>query len=313
MSLRKALPSTVALFMFEAAAKHLNFTRAAAEFNVTQSAVSRMIKRLETHLATVLFKRGPTGLELTEDGEMLYKAVGQGFQTIEAALDELRVRQGKTGQVTLSISSAFAVHWFVPMVDRFQADFPNIDLRFQLVKGEPVGPFDDVDLAIRHNHPSNAEQHSWKLMDEIVVPVCSADYAKRHGMLRDAREASPHIFANLSGPMRLPWQVFLEGTHTPEPAGLRNITFSDYTLVVQSALKGRAMALGWLHVVGLELLGDGLIRAGDQELRTGLSYDIVASTKRPLRQSAVLVKDWLLAEMRSMEALLCPAAQPKTA
>ena len=67
------------------------------------------------------------------------------------------------------------------------------------------------------------------------------------------------------------------------------------------------------RVVGLELLGDGLIRAGDQELRTGLSYDIVASTKRPLRQSAVLVKDWLLSEMRSMEALLCPVAQPKTA
>ncbi|HVJ40534.1 MAG TPA: LysR substrate-binding domain-containing protein [Dongiaceae bacterium] len=313
MSLRKSLPSTVALFMFEAAAKHLNFTRAAAEFNVTQSAVSRMIKRLETHLVTVLFRRGPTGLELTEDGEMLYKAVGQGFQTIEAALDELRVRQGKTGMVTISISSAFAVHWFVPMVDRFQASFPNIDLRFQLVKGEPVGPFDDVDLAIRHNHPPNADQHSWKLMDEIVVPVCSPDYAKRHGTLLKAKEDCPHMFANLAGTMRVPWQRFLEQTGAPAPKDARNITFSDYTLVVQSALKGRAMALGWLHVVGLELLGDGLVRAGRQELRTGLSYDIVASTKRPLRQSAILVKEWLISEMRSMEDQLRPATGLKGA
>jgi DNA-binding transcriptional LysR family regulator len=304
MSLRRSLPSPVALFMFEAAAKHLNFTRAAAEFNVTQSAVSRMIKKLETYLVTPLFQRGATGLALTEEGEMLYKAVGQGFQTIEAALEELRVRQGKTGVVTLSISSAFAVNWFVPAVDRFQAAFPNIDVRFQLVKGEPIGPFDDVDLAIRHNHPENAEQYSWKLLDEIVVPVCSPDYARQHGTLAKPKKDNPHIFANLSGTMRIPWPVFLERTGTPPPSGARNITFSDYSLVVQAALKGRALALGWLHVVGHELLEEGLITAGPQQLRTGLSYDIVASKKRPLRQSAILVKDWLVTELQAMEGEL---------
>lgn len=312
MSIRKFIPSATSLFMFEAAAKQLSFTRAATEFNVTQSAVSRMIKRLETHLETALFKREASGLQLTEDGVLLFKAVSAGLQTIEAALEELSARQGKYGIVTISISSAFAVHCFVPMMDRFQAAFPDIDLRFQLVKGEPVGPFDDVDLAIRHNHPASAEQHSWKLMDEIIIPVCSPDYALRHGTLSAPKVDCPHVFSNLSGSTRVPWHRFLEKTATPAPKGDRNMTFSDYTLVVQSALKGRAIALGWLHVVGNELLGDGLMRAGHQEIRTGLTYDIVASTRRPLRPSAILVKDWLVSEMRSLESRLRPILDEKT-
>jgi DNA-binding transcriptional LysR family regulator len=151
MSLRKSLPSPTALFMFEASARHLSFTRAANDFNVTQSAVSRMIKRLEIHLGTILFRRGPTGLELTGEGFELFKAVSLGFRTIEAGFDDLRARQGNAHVVTLSLSSAFAMQWFVPMVDRFRETFPEIDLRLQIVKGEPVGPFEEVDLAIRYN------------------------------------------------------------------------------------------------------------------------------------------------------------------
>jgi len=79
MTLRKLLPSPNAIFMFEAAARHLNFTSAAREFNVTQSAISRMIARLESHLDVKLFLRTPTGIELTDDGRMLYGAVGEGF------------------------------------------------------------------------------------------------------------------------------------------------------------------------------------------------------------------------------------------
>lgn len=304
MSLRKSLPSPTALFMFEASAKHLSFTQAAAEFNVTQSAVSRMIKRLELHLGTVLFRRGARGLELTQDGQELFKAVSLGFRTIEAGLDDIRARQGNAHVVTLSLSSALAMHWFVPMVDSFQKTFPEIDLRFQLVKGEPVGPFEDVDLAIRYNHQSNSDQHSWKLMDEIIIPVCSADYATRHGTLMDEGHRSHHTIANLSGITRIPWPTFLEKTNTTLSPGVRHITFSDYALIVQAALKSRAIALGWLHVVGHEMLRDGLVRAGPQELRTGFSYDIVATTRRPLRQSSLLVRDWIISTMEDMERRL---------
>jgi DNA-binding transcriptional LysR family regulator len=297
MTLRKLLPSPNAIFMFEAAARHLNFTSAAREFNVTQSAISRMIARLECHLDVKLFVRAPTGIELTDDGRLLYDAVGSGFQQIEIALDDIRARQGEAGTVTLSLSSAFALHWFMPRFDRFQASFPGIDLRFQLVRGEPTGSIEDVDLAIRHNQPPNAEQQSWELMEEVVLPVCSPTYLAEHGSLDDCRDLSRHTLAHLSGSLRIPWQSYLAQFDYPQPAGSRSLTFSDYTLVIQSAIKGRGMALGWWHVVAHELLQKGLVKGARHELRTGNHYYLVATARRPLRKPAVLVRDWLLDEM----------------
>lgn len=300
MTLRKLLPSPNALFMFEAAAKHLNFTNAAREFNVTQSAISRMISRLEDHLDVRLFLRTPKGLELTDDGRLLYDAVGAGFQQIKMALDEIRARQGDTGSITLSLSSAFAMHWFMPRFDRFQASFPSVDLRFQLVRGEPSGPVEDVDFAIRYNQPGSAEQQSWRLMEEIVLPVCSPGYLAEHGSLDDGDDLSHHKFAHLSGALRLPWQRYLSTFGYPPAGDSRNLTFSDYALVVQAAVKGKGIALGWWHVVAHELSQGELVPASRHELRTGDHYYLVATAKRPLRKLAALVRDWLLEEMASL-------------
>ncbi|MDF2389343.1 LysR family transcriptional regulator [Nostoc ellipsosporum NOK] len=300
MSLRKLLPSPNAIFMFEAAARHLNFTSAAREFNVTQSAISRMIARLESHLEVKLFVRAPTGIELTDDGRLLYGAVGSGFQQIEIALDDIRARQGEAGTVTLSLSSAFAMHWFMPRFDRFQASFPGIDLRFQLVRGEPTGPIEDVDLAIRYNQPPSAEQQSWELMEEVVLPVCSPGYLDEHGSLDDCGDLSRHTLAHLSGALRIPWQRYLSQFDYPQPTGSRSLTFSDYTLVIQAAIKGRGMALGWWHVVAHELTQKGLVKGARHELRTGDHYYLVATARRPLRKPAILVRDWLLNEMAEL-------------
>ncbi|MEZ5784405.1 MAG: LysR family transcriptional regulator [Rhizobiaceae bacterium] len=303
MSLRKRLPSPAALFMFEAAARHLSFTRAGAEFNVTQSAVSRMIKRLEVHLGIELFDRNPTGLTLTQDGHEFFKSVGMGFRSIEAGLDELHSRQGNARRVTISISSAFAMHWFVPRMDKFQETFPEIDLRFQLSNGEPSAPSGGCRSGCALQSPENAEQHSWKLFDEIIVPVCSSGYVAQHGTLAETRRG--HVLAKQSGPMRIPWPVFLESSGTPHPEGERYLTFSDYALAVQAALKGRALALGWLQsVVGNELPRRESGAGRSAELQTGYSYDIVATTRRPLRDVSVLVKDWIICQMHEMEERL---------
>jgi LysR family transcriptional regulator, glycine cleavage system transcriptional activator len=305
LSLRALLPSPSALFMFEAAARHRNFTRAADEFNITQSAMSRMIKRLETHLGTQLFSRSAVGLTLTEDGSLLFDAVGRGFDAIESGLRELQARRSGAGVVTISLSSAFAMHWFVPVADRFNATFTDIDLRLQLMKGEPVGPFDDVDLAIRYNQAQGPHQHSWPLMREIVLPVCSPDFAARHGTLRAPHGNTPPVVAALSGEVRIPWNVYLRQTETQLPPGARMLTFSDYALVVQAALKGRALALGWLHVVGQELLDEDLLGAGTP-LATGQDYHLVAASYRPLRRNTMLVRDWMMAEMQVMYSRLQP-------
>jgi DNA-binding transcriptional LysR family regulator len=301
-SLRRLLPSSGALFVFEAAARYLSLTRAAAELNVTQSAVSRMIARLEAHLDAKLFTRTTNGLELSEDGRHLYNAVTGSFRHMEIAIEDIRAKHGDAGTVTLSVSSAFAMHWVMPRLDRFQAGFPNIDLRFQLVRGEPVGPIDDVDLAIRYNLAADSDQRRWPLMEELVIPVCSPAYLAAHGGLDGCADLNGHVLAHLSGSIRVPWSRYLSEFDYPTSAGSRSLTFSDYTLVIQAAVSGRGIALGWWHVVAHALLQKELVPACRNILRTGQSYYLVATSRRPLRKPAVLVRDWLLSEMEHLRA-----------
>ncbi|MDX6750392.1 LysR substrate-binding domain-containing protein [Geminicoccaceae bacterium 1502E] len=304
MSLRQRLPSPNSIFMFEAAARHLNFTHAAREFNVTQSAISRMIAGLEAHLGSRLFKRNPTGLTLTDEGRLLYGAVGSGFQQVEMALDDIRAMHGNTGTVTLSFSTAFAMHWFMPRFDRFKANFPEIDLRFQLLRGEPDGPVEDVDFGIRYNQPPNANRQSWKLIEEIVVPVCSPAYLARHGSLDDCSDLRHHTLAHIAHSPRIPWHRYLAEFSYPLPSGSRSLTFSDYAVVIQTAIQGRGIALGWWHVVSHDLLEKELVRAARHELRTGDHYHLVATSRRTLRKPAALVRDWLLDEMEMLRGEL---------
>jgi LysR family glycine cleavage system transcriptional activator len=304
MTLRRSLPSANAIFVFEAAARSLSFTGAAVELNVTQSAVSRMIARLEAHIDTKLFIRSATGIELTDDGRQLYHAVTGSFQHIEMAIEAIRARHGDGGVVTLSLSSAFAMHWFMPRLDRFQARFPLIDLRFQLVRGEPIGPVEDVDFAVRYNLPEDADHRSWPLMAEKILPVCSPAYLAEHGSLDSCRDLGRHTLVHLSGSTRIPWHRYLAAFNYPAPTGSRSLTFSDYSLVIQAAISGRGISLGWWHVVAHELLQKELVPAASQVLETGKNYYLVSSMRRPLRNAAVLVRDWLLAEMQDVRMQL---------
>src|SRR5438045_2851121 len=147
--LRRMLSSSNALFVFDAAARTGSFTAAAAELNVTQPAVSRMLGRFEQYLGVRLFDRTAGGAVLTDEGEMLYLCVLEGFRTIETGLVEIDRRRRGTETVTLSVSSAFTTHWLMPRIDKLQRQFPTVDLRFQLISGPLRGPVDNVDLGMR--------------------------------------------------------------------------------------------------------------------------------------------------------------------
>jgi len=137
--LRRMLPSSNALFVFDAAARNGSFTAAAAELNVTQPAVSRMLGRFEEYLGVRLFDRTAGGATLTEEGELLYRRVTDGFRSIESGLIEIDRRRRGTETVTLSVSSAFTTHWLMPRIDKLQRAFPSVDLRFQLISGSLRG------------------------------------------------------------------------------------------------------------------------------------------------------------------------------
>ncbi|MGY2049674.1 LysR family transcriptional regulator [Methylobacterium sp. JK268] len=290
--LRRMLPSSHALFVFEAVARHASFTRAAAELNVTQPAVSKAITQLERHLGVRLLDRSSDGIALTEDGGLLFRRVADGFQGIEGALREIDIRRTGTDTVTLSLSSAFATHWLMPRIDTLQEAFPAVDFRFQLIPGALGGPVDSVDLGMRYGEGPDLDHEALFLMNEVMLPVCSPAYLAG-STASGGRTTMVNLTATAPGRTR-------EVDPGPGWTGTRaSLNFSDYAVVVQAALIGQGVALGWLNVVSHWLATGDLVPASERLTRTTRVCHLVHLRARPLRRSVAAVRDWIVAEMRS--------------
>jgi len=295
-NLRRKLPSANALFVFEAAARCGNFTKAAAELYVTQPAVSRMLARMEDHLGVQLFDRIRGRIVLTENGQILYRRISEGFRGIEAAIQEIEARSTGTETVTLSVSTAFTTHWLMPRMSRLNKQFPSIDLRFQLISGKIGGPVDDVDLGMRFVDGDQVDDNGVLLMPEILLPVCSPSY--RDGTVSQATEGRGDTLINLSDGER-DWYSRFASFQKKGRRPANTLSFSDYAIVVQAALLGQGIALGWLTVVSHWMRSGALVLA-EQELRvTKRTCQLLHSADKPIRAAAAEIRDWIIEETRS--------------
>lgn len=295
-NLRRKLPSANALFVFEAAARCGNFTRAAQELYVSQPAVSRMLARMEDHLGVRLFERVHGGIELTENGRILYRKISEGFNGIEDAIREIEARATGIEPVTLSVSTAFTTHWLMPRMSRLNEAFPSVDLRFQLISGRLGGPLGDVDLGMRFLNDGDAGDNSVPVMPEILLPVCNPRYRelagtddwRAHGdtvIVMDDEERGWHTR----------FSAFANGTR--HAAGV--LSFNDYAIVVQAALLGQGIALGWVNVLTHWLTQQALVPAEDELIVTNRTCCLSWASGRPLRPIVAEVRDWLIAEMHA--------------
>jgi len=293
--LRSALPSMNGFFTFEAAARCGTFARAAAELNVTPAAVSRMIGRLEDHLGASLFERLPGGVTLTEAGRLLFEAISRGFSGIEHALREIEDRKTGLETVTLSVSTAFTTHWMMPRMAELKREYPTVELRFQLITSALSGPVDDVDLGMRFVEGPDDHHVATFVMPEILVPICSPGY--RDGQRRSLTGAREEVetLINLSEAQPDWSHLFFPGD---AGAGTGSMIFSDYAIVVQAALLGQGVALGWLNVVAHWLRTGALVPAGSQLMTTGRLCHLVRSRDKPRRAVVDGVRDWMIERMR---------------
>ena len=166
------LPPLAALRAFEAAARHLSFTRAADELHVTQTAISHQIRGLEERLGVRLFRRLPRGLVLTEEAQRYLPAVRDAFARLEVATAELLA--GRTGgALTASVLPSFAAKWLVPRLGRFRAANPDIDLRISTSLHLVDFAREDVDIGIRMGRGHYPGLRVDRLFGEALIPVCS--------------------------------------------------------------------------------------------------------------------------------------------
>jgi len=284
------------LFTFEAAARCGNFSRAAEELNVTPAAVSRMVARLEEHLETTLFLRQPGGVGLTESGRLLFDAIARGFSGIENALREIEDRRIGIQTVSLSVSTGFTTHWMMPRMADFKKEFPAVDLRFQLVMGALAGPVNDVDLGMRFVSGPDERHEAVFIMPEILVPICSPSYRDSHGSQATDVKRMPDTTINLSD-AQPNWSSLFSPLN--ETDTVNSMIFSDYAIVVQAALLGQGVALGWLNVIAHWLRTQALVPAREHLMITGRQCHLVRLRDKPARAIVTQVRDWIIAELNA--------------
>src|SRR5262245_25023769 len=300
MVMRKRLPSLDLLRGFEAAARHLSFTRAAGELHVTQSAVSRQIKTLEQQLGVTLLRRVNRALLLTEQGQSLARAATAALAGIEQAIDRLSALTDDR-PVTVTATVAFAALWLVPRLARFHARYPATDVRLAASNAMLDLERDGIDVAVRYCEPRAAPPGALELVGEEVFPVVSPRLARgRAHPLRAPADLRHHVLLHLDDPQGdwpwLTWREWLTALKVPElkPAGA--LHFSHYDQLVQAAIEGEGVALGRAPLIERRLKRGELIAPFRDRVTVSRKYFVIVAPMAHNRPRARALVEWLLAE-----------------
>lgn len=298
-SLRSRLPPANGLVVFEAAARHLNFTRAAAELSVTQAAVSRQIQGLEEHLGVALFHRGHRALKLTRGGARLHKAVAMGLEHIADTAAEIgRVRN--PWEVTVSSSVTFASYWLMSRVAKFRSAHPEVELR--LVASAPVSDLVSagIDLAVRYGHGAWPGMEAIHLLDNEIFPVCAPSYLSGRPPLGTPVGLLGETLLHLVEYDRnwVTWGSWLRAFGVEQAPAGRGLEFDNYLILIQAALDGQGIALGGARLAEDFLARGALVRPVEATLSSERAFHLVIPAQVTLSPAAALFRDWILAEAR---------------
>lgn len=268
---RRHLPSLGALATFEVAAKHLSFTLAAKELNITQGAVSQQIRLLEKVLDVELFIRKHNALELTPVGTDLFAAVAAGLDTISAGVGLLQPdTQPET--VTISATNGMAAYWLKPLIDSFRADHPSVGFVILASdEDDTMRNYSGVDLALLcGNERCEIGEKLHFLFPEAAQPVCSPSYLAAHGPFADAQSLNRsnllhlherHWSADAIGWQPLGWEEWFRAQGARWERGLSSLSTNKVALLIEAALVGEGVMLGWQHMVQAYLNNGRLVVA----------------------------------------------------
>lgn len=259
------MPGTRALRTFEAAARHLNFTRAADEVGLTPAAVSYQIKEIEDQLGILLFIRTSRSIKLTPAGSILLEA------TVEA-LDALRVAAARARKLTrgeaylrVTADPVFAGKWLMPRVDAFRKAHPDIELRFDISHGVRDFEHDDVDIGIRFGAGRYPGIVAHRLFDDLtVVPVCSPGLLRAEPRIETPADLKRHTLAHIEwsrpGIVWPNWAMWMAAAGVEDFDDSVCVVFGESSQLIQAAMAGSAVALVDFAMVAKDLSEGRLVR-----------------------------------------------------
>ncbi|BCM17716.1 LysR substrate-binding domain-containing protein [Mesorhizobium sp. J8] len=304
-----------ALRAFEAAARHLSFTKAANELSVTQAAVSRHILTLEDHLQVQLFNRGNQKVSLSAPGEELFEAVTLSLGHMAAAFDSVRRRQ-KAQPLTVGMPMSFATLFMSRRIGDFVAANPKVDLHLVSLERSPAPATDGFDVSVVMGHLPRPGFTATELFSEEVFPVCSKAYEPHSPQILTPADLVNEVLLVMDDQhwSAYPWSPF-DWVHWLEQFGVspsfkRTITFNNYPTMMQSVIRGYGIGLGWRHLVSDYVNEGTLVRPLGESYLTGRKHHLVIPDTAAGREDVQIFRDWLIAEVKDLKpAAPAPSAE----
>ncbi len=300
----RKLPPLNALRAFEAAARHMSLTTAAAELHVTQAAVSHQVKSLEDHVGVKLFRRLPRGLLLTEAGQRLLPELREAFDRLARAVTRLDADSGK-GQLAISLTTTMVL-WLVPRLARFQAAHPGIAVKLMSSIHAVDFTVEDVDAAIRFGNGRWPGLRADKLFDDVLTPLCSPGLAAQLKSYDDLRRVP--IITLWDDPDE--WPIWLKA------AGLEGFDyrggpqFDSTRIAVQAAIAGVGVAIGPAFMYAEEIAAGRLCQPFALTAMNKRSWHFVSPERTADRPKIRAFREWLLGEAAAaLKALPAPASE----
>jgi LysR family glycine cleavage system transcriptional activator len=287
-------PSISSVRAFEAAGRLLSFTRAAAELNVTQSAISHGVRDLEERFGLPLFIRDGRNLTLTDAGRLYLPFAAEAVGRLRMGERALLDPQRKARVLTVSVSPSFAAKWLVPRLAAFSAEHPDLDLRISANPQHIDFSDGEIDMAVRHGDGSWANLDCTRLCAETVFPVCSPAFE------RDAKVKTP---ADLTRCVLIhhrnaeAWTSWLRAFTSATPEQLSHgPVLNEMSLAIDAAVGGQGVALARSALAQRDLAEGRLVRPVKQETAAPFAYWIVCPPDTATAQKFVRFRDWLLRE-----------------
>ena len=291
-----------ALRAFEASARHQSFSLAAQELNVTPAEVGQLVRTLEDWLGSPLFVRSTSGrarLVTTEVAEQALPDIRAGLERLAVGLE--RLRSGSAGGVlTVTVSPAFAAKWLLPRIERFQAAWPETDLRLDTSLKPVDFVAQRIDVGVRYGRGQWPGLAAEKLMDEEVYPVCAP------ALLATATLQAP---GDLRGQVLIhdqsvdtstgfaSWQAWLRHAGVQGVPTDRGLRINNSAAVLQAAIDGQGVALARSVMAHDDLAAGRLVRLFPQvRLESTLAYYVVYRPECIAQPKVAAFRDWLLRE-----------------
>jgi len=301
------LPSLNGLRAFEAAARHMSFTLAASELNVTQTAISHQIRRLEEELGVRLFIRQNRALSLTPEAKEYLPGIRAAFNDLRLATDRL-LRKDDGHVLTVSTLASLAAKWLLPRISDFQEKHPGIDVRITTSTALVDFKRDGVDAAIRYGRGQWPGLRADWLMADKMFPVCSPELLAGKKPLKKPEDLADHVLLHSNDD---DWRLWLTAAGLPTDISKQpGVTFDLVFMTVQAAIDGLGVAMGRTSYVQDDIAKGRLVVPFQITLPVDAGFYLVSPEARSDSPKLAALRDWLLETVKAKPEPLADHAPP---